>query len=146
MWQLNYNSNHIKPRSNWSILFLLLMGVALVYPFYHLHHIHAPEKAAPIIGFHYVGADTDHAYDHHSEDENTHSNDHRHKFDNHVDWQIFRHQSTNSSLNDDEFIEQDGLNLCNPEQLVSRINLFERQQPSELHTFVSTIRGPPRLA
>ena len=139
MLQLNHNYTHVKPRSNWSILFLLLMGVALVYPFYHLHHIHAFEKAVPNVGSDYVEANADHISDHHSEDQNTHSNDHRHKFDNHVDWQIFRHQSTNVSLNDDEFIEQDGLDLCNP-------NLFERQQPSELHTFVSTIRGPPHLA
>ncbi len=146
MLQINYNSSRLKLRSNWSILFLLLMGVALLYPFYHVHHIHTLEKAGPNVESHYVGAISDHISDHHHEDENPQSNDHRHKFDNHVDWQFFRHQSTNSSLNDDEFIEQDGLDLCNPEQLVSRINLFERQQPSELHTFVSTIRGPPRLA
>ena len=122
------------------------MGVALVYPFYHLHHIHVLEKAVPKVGSHYVEANADHISDHHSEDKNTHSNDHRHKFDNHVDWQIFRQQPTNSSLGDDEYIEQDGQDLCNPEKVVSRINLFERQQPSELHTFISTIRGPPHLS
>jgi len=146
MLQFNHNSSHTTPRSNWSILFLLLMGVALVYPFYHVHHIHAPEKAVPNVASHHVEANADHISDHHIEDENTNSNDHRHKFDNHADWQISRSQSTNSSLSSDEFIEQDGQSLFNPPNLESSVYLFEQLQPSDLHASSSTIRGPPRSA
>lgn len=140
MRQLISNSNHLKPHYKFSILFLLLQSIAIVYPFYHLHHIHSVENVVPNDG---ALSNADHISDHHGEDESTHTNGHRHKFDNHVDWQFFRPQSTNSSLSYDEFMVQDVQNLFNSQKVVSRINLFKRHKSSELHTFISTIRGPP---
>ncbi len=146
MWQFNYNPNHIKPYYKWSILFILLMSVAQVYPFYHLHHIHSEEKAVPNIGSLDIEANADDIFDHHSEDPNTHANDHGHKFNNHVDWRISRPQSTNSSFSDDEFIEQDGQSLFNPQIIESRVYLFEHLRSSDLQVSSFSIRGPPRLA
>ncbi|MBT3232844.1 MAG: hypothetical protein HN356_08515 [Calditrichaeota bacterium] len=143
MRQLNFNPNHIKLHNKWSILLLLILSVAIVYPFYHIHHIHSVENLVLNDG---SLTNTDHISDHHDEDESTHTNDHTHKYDNHVDWQFFRPQSNSSALSNDELIVQDVQNLFYSQKVASRSNLFERQQPSELHTFISTIRGPPHLS
>ncbi len=145
MWKFKSNPIHLESQTKWSILLRLVMTMSLLSPFLHVHHINAAEVVTGGITILENVEDNDHGAHHHDEPESSHSRDHSHTFDNHTDWKLFRPQSNNSSISDNEFVGPNGQYPWNSKRPFTRFHLAERPILGILKVFTSIIRGPPTL-
>ncbi len=146
MWKIKFNPILIKQHARWSIILRLVMTMSLLSPFLHVHHLHAAELVVAGINILQVVEDNDQGAHHHDEPKSSQSSDHSHTFVNHTDWKLFRPQSNNSSISDNEFVGPNGKDLWNRQRPITRFHLVERPILGVIKVFTSKIRGPPTLS
>jgi hypothetical protein len=130
--------------STWlrSALILVIVYFSQVYPF---HHLHDEGVLVSEIGSHPIQVDEGHSSDHHHDGATPHTDDHRHAYDEHIDWHIIRTQDPRTLSFDDQSLFSSTSSVFAIDLDISLID-YKRFIGIDGHCVpASAIRGPPLL-
>lgn len=127
-----------------AFFFLVLMSCNQLFQFSHLHHFHEDDTLAFEVRYHPLGLVVEHSSTHqHGEERSSHPDDKQHNYENQVNCNVTRTQSTHTAVCKEQipffffvYLPPAGLEK----------SLSFHQEPSytqEEYSSFSIIRGPP---
>lgn len=127
-----------------AFFFLALMCCNQVFHFSHLHHFHEDDTLAFEVSYHPLGLVVEHPSAHqHGEERSSHPDNNQHNYENQVDCNITRSQSTQNGTSDEQILLPSIVYL--PPGGFEKAISFHQEPTStkEQYASLSIIRGPP---